>query len=127
MIPEVNIRAEVTVSGTLRCIDNDGARPLTSEEFQDVISRMADHLDDESGITDPSVWGQASNGDMELYFLLPDPAGPPALNQIADIIRRMSDAVGLIWTNDTNTRSEAAGAPLLALKSQHCDFVPGAA
>ena len=77
----VTVQAEVKVSGSLSCIDSDGARPLTPEEFHDVIGRMADHLDDETSITDPTVWGQAATGDMEIYFLLPGMLGAPALNE----------------------------------------------
>ena len=122
------LQAEVTVAGALSCIDSDGARPLTSDEFHDIISRIADHLDDESRITDPSVWGQASSGDMEMYFRLPDPAGPPALNvQIADIIRKMGKAVGLVWASDPKPPSRVDAATMLAQKSQRCDLVPVAA
>lgn len=124
MTPHANLQVEVTISGTLSCIDSDGARPLTAYEFHDIISRIADHLDDESGITDPSVWGQAQSGDTEIYFLVPDPGGPPALSQIAEVVRRMSDAVGLVWANDAIPRVSAGAAMLLAPKSQHCIFVP---
>ena len=118
----------MTVAGALSCIDSDGARPLTSDEFHDIISRIADHLDDESRITDPSVWGQASSGDMEMYFRLPEPAGPPTLNvQIADIIRKMGETVGLVWANDPNPPTGADAATMLAQKSQRCDLVPVAA
>ena len=121
-------QAEVTVAGVLSCIDSDGARPLTSDEFHNIISRIADHLDDESRITDPSVWGQASSGDMEMYFRLPDPAGPPTLNtQIADIIRKMGEAVGLVWANDPTPARRVDAATLLAQKSQRCDLVPAVA
>lgn len=120
-----HLQAEVTVAGALSCIDNDGARPLTSDEFHDIISRIADHLDDESRITDPSVWGQASSGDMEMYFRLPDPAGPPTLNvQIADIIRQMGEAVGLVWASDPSPPNRVDAATMLAQKSQRCDLVP---
>ncbi|MCY4663235.1 MAG: hypothetical protein OXC00_01060 [Acidimicrobiaceae bacterium] len=120
-----HLQAEVTVAGALSCIDNDGARALTSDEFHDIIGRIADHLDDESRITDPSVWGQASSGDMEMYFRLPDPAGLPTLNvQIADIIRQMGEAVGLVWANDPSPPSRVDVATMLAQKSQRCDLVP---
>ena len=119
-----HLQAEVTVAGALSCIDNDDARPLTSDEFHDIISRIADHLDDESRITDPSVWGQASSGDME-YFRLPDPAGPPTLNvQIAGIIRQMGEAVGLVWASDPRPPNRVDAATMLAQKSQRCDLVP---
>lgn len=125
MTMTVQVQAEVTVSGSLSCIDNDGARPMTPEEFHDVIGRMADHLDDETSITDPSVWGQAASGDMEIYFLLPAVAGAPALiEQIAHIIGRMGDAVGLIWANDPRPPTRTEAAPMLEQKSQHLDLVP---
>ena len=122
------LHAEVTVTGTLSCIDNGGARPLTPDEFHDIVGRIADHLDGDSRIADPSVWGQAAGGDMEIYFLLPEVAGPPALNgQIADIIRRMGEAVGLIWANDSTPPTRRDAAPMLAQKSQRCDLVPAPA
>ena len=121
----VRMQAEVKVSGSLSCIDSDGARPLTPEEFHDVIGRMADHLDDETSITDPTVWGQAASADMEIYFLLPVVSGVPALNQqIADVIGRMGDAVGLIWANGPRPPARTEAAPMLAQKSQHLDLIP---
>ena len=127
MTTRENFRAEVTVTGTLSCIDIDGARPLTPDEFHEIISRMADHLGDESGLADPCVSGQARSGDMEIYFLLSDLPGPELNRRIADIIRGLGDAVGLIWANDPNPPSRAGAAPMLAQKSQHCDLVSVAA
>ncbi len=128
MTTKDHLRAEVTVTGTLSCIDRDGVRPLTPDEFHDVMDRMANHLDDEAKITDPCTWGQASTGDMEIYFLLADPVAGPALNRrIADIIRSMSDTVGLVWTNDPDPPSRVDAVPMLVQKSQHCDLVSVAA
>lgn len=120
----ITMQAEVKATGKLSCIDSEGARPLTPEEFHGVVGRMADHLDDEGNITDPSVWGQASSGDMEIYFILPVAAGTPALNeQIAGIIRRMGDAIGLIWANDPSPPVRNGVAPMLDQKSQHWDLI----
>ena len=128
MTDTMQTQAAVTVAGTLGCIDNDGARSLTNEEFHDVIARMADHLDDEPAISDPSVWGQAVNGEMEIYFQLVDRAGgPPALSEIANVMSRMSQAVGLIWSHDPAPSAPAGATPVLVPKSQHCDFVPAPA
>ena len=125
MITEDHLRAEVTFTGTLSCIDGDGARPLTPDEFNDVMDGMADHFDDEAEITDACTWGQAITGDMEIYFLLADPVAGPELNRrIADVIRRMSDAVGLVWANGPERPSRTGAAPLLAQRSQRCDLVP---
>ena len=121
----VTMQAEVKVSGSLSCIDSDGARPLTPEEFHDVIGRMADHFDDETSITDPTVWGQAATGDMEIYFLLPGMLGAPALNeQIAHIIGGMGDAVGLVWANDPRPPTRTEATPMLSQTSQHLDLIP---
>ena len=121
----VTMQAEVKVSGALSCIDSDGARPLTPEEFHDVIGRMADHFDDETSITDPTVWGQAASGDMEIYFLLPAVSGAPALNeQIAHIIGRMGDAVGLVWANDPRSPARTEATPMMSQTSQHLDLIP---
>ena len=61
---------QVSVTGTLTCIDENGARALTADEFHDVMDRIAEHLDNEAEITDPGTWGQASTGDMEVHFVL---------------------------------------------------------
>ena len=121
----VTVQAEVKVSGSLSCIDSDGARPLTPEEFHDVIGRMADHLDDEPSITDPTVWGQAATGDMEIYFLLPGMLGAPALNEkIAYVIGGMGDAVGLVWADDPRSPVRTEATPVLSQTSQHLDLIP---
>ena len=121
----VTVQAEVKVSGSLSCIDSDGARPLTPEEFHDVIGRMADHLDDETSITDPTVWGQAATGDMEIYFLLPGMLGAPALNEkIAYVIGGMGDAVGLVWADAPRSPVRTEATPMLSQTSQHLDLIP---
>lgn len=107
----------VLVKGALSCIDSNGARPMTPDEFHRCIGRMADHLDDETRISDPSVWGQASSGDMEVYFLLPTASGPALNRQIAEILGEMTDAAELIWANDPRPRRTEA-ASILAQTSQ---------
>ncbi len=116
----------VSVAGTLSCVDSSGVRPMTDAEFSDVIWSMADHLDDEAGITDPSVWGQASTGDMKVRFYLRDSAGLPVLDgTINNIIARLTDAVGLLWANNPRPPvAEDASVKLLAATSQHLDLVP---
>ncbi len=117
---------EVSVAGTLSCVDINGARPMTDDEFSEVIWSMADHLDDEAGIADPSVWGQASTGEMKVHFYLRDSARLPLLDgTINGIIARMTDAVGLLWANDPRPPVvKDASVKLLAATSQHLDLVP---
>ncbi len=114
----------VRVTGKLTCIDEGGARPLTGEEFHNVMDRMADHLDDEAEITDPGTWGQASTGDMEVHFVLVDPVGGPELNQrVGSIIRRMGEHVGLIWPTGPAGASRRASGTMLAQTRQICELV----
>ena len=90
---------EATITGTLSCIDRDGSRPMTDDEFTEIIFAIADHLDDVPDITDPGVWGQSSTGDMKVHFFVPDSV-PVLDGKIVDIIGKMMDAVGLIWAKD---------------------------
>ena len=62
---------EVTYEGVLVAVDGDAERKLTSEEFSVAFEQMADRLYEISGLVDPSLWGQASNGQIELEFCLP--------------------------------------------------------
>ncbi len=44
------------------------------------MDRIAEHLDNETGIADPSTWGQASTGEVEIRFMLEAPVvGGPEL------------------------------------------------
>ena len=61
---------EVTYGGVLAAVDGGAERPLTSEEFSAVFERMADKLHDIGGLVDPGLWGQASNGTIEMEFYL---------------------------------------------------------
>lgn len=63
---------EVTYGGLLAAMDGGVERPLTSEEFASVFERMADRLHDIAGLVDPGLWGQASNGRIEMEFYLAD-------------------------------------------------------
>ena len=112
----------VRVAGALTCIDGDGARPLTTDEFHDVMDRIAEHLDDDTRVTDAGTWGQVSTGDMELYFVLAEPAAGPELNQrVGSIIKEMGEAAGLIWANDLEPASGIAG-PVLSQTRQLCEL-----
>ncbi len=115
---------QVSVTGKLTCIDEDGARPLTSDEFHDVMDRIAAHLDNEAEITDPGTWGQASTGNMEVHFILVDPVAGPELNQqVGSIIRRMGEEVGLIWPSAPSGAERSASGTMLAQTRQICELV----
>lgn len=114
----------MSVTGKLTCVDEDGARPLTSDEFHDVMDRIAEHLDNEAEITDPGTWGQASTGNMEVHFILVDPIAGPDLNQqVGSIIRRMGEEVGLIWPTAPSPAARGASGTMLAQTRQICELV----
>lgn len=61
---------EVAYEGVLVAVDGDAERKLTSEEFSIAFEQMAERLHSIDGLVDPSLWGQASNGQIELSFCL---------------------------------------------------------
>ena len=58
-----------------RCVDACGSmdRRLGFEGPQDTMGRIAEHLDNETGIADPSTWSQTSASDVEIRFMLAPP------------------------------------------------------
>ena len=63
----------VTVGGTLRCIDVEGGRPMSAAEFHKTLDRVASYLDNAADISEPTVWGQAKTGVIEITFILHAP------------------------------------------------------
>ncbi len=115
---------QVHVSGTLTCIDENGARALTTGEFHAVMDRLAEHLDDESEVTDPGTWGQATTGDVEIHFVLADSAAGAELNRrVGAILNRMSESVDLLWHATPNAAAPRAPGTILAQKRQICELV----
>ncbi len=115
---------QVSVTGTLTCIDEGGARALTAAEFHDVMDRIAEHLDSEAGITDPGTWGQASTGNVEVHFVLADPVAGPELNQqVGSIIRRLGEEVGLIWPTEPSRATRSVSGTVLAQTRQICELI----
>lgn len=81
---------EVTHEGVLVAVDGDAERKLTSEEFSVAFEQMAEKLHEIDGLVDPSLWGQASNGQIELAFCLSglgntDEATLDAISIIAEV------------------------------------------
>lgn len=62
---------EVTYEGVLVAVEGDAERELTSEEFSIAFEQMAEKLHEIDDLVDPSLWGQASSGQIELAFCLP--------------------------------------------------------
>lgn len=117
-------RVQVRVTGTLTCIDKDGARPLAADEFHNVMDHIAEHLDDEDRITDTCTWGQASTGSLEIDFILADPVAGPELNQqVGSIIERMGEALGLIWPTRPSRDTSSVSGTMLAQTRQLCELV----
>ena len=75
----VAMQLEVTCGGVLAAIEGGVERRLTSEEFSEVFERMADRLHDIDGLEDPGLWGQASNGKIEMEFYLADTGDTAAM------------------------------------------------
>jgi len=122
----VNVdHVQVRVAGLLQCIDADGLRQLSVDEFHDVMDRIAEHLDSEAKITDPSTWGQASTGDVEVCFVLEAPVAGLELNQrIGSLIKSIGDEVGLIWSTRPGASPNHTSGMMLTQTRQVCELTP---
>ena len=89
-------RLEVTYQGILMAIDGDTERMLTNAEFLEAFDQMADKLYELDGLIDPSLWGQASSGRVELEFTLLSANGAKRTAACAlDIITEVGAAGGV--------------------------------
>ena len=87
---------EVTIEAVLAAVDGDVERLPTSREFSDVFDRMADRLYDIDGLVDPGLWGQASNGRIEIQLNYPDACETEATTECAmAVVRDISAAAGI--------------------------------
>lgn len=87
---------EVTYGGMLAAMDGGVERPLTSEEFSSVFERMADRLHGIAGLVDPGLWGQASNGRIEMEFYLADTGDAEAMAaRAAAVVKEVGAAGGV--------------------------------
>ena len=66
-----NTQLEVTVKAVLSAVEGDIERLPTDQEFFAAFDGMADKLYDIDGLVDPALWGQASNGQIELLLCFP--------------------------------------------------------
>ena len=87
---------EVTFEAVLAAVEGDVERVPTSREFLDVFDRMADRLYDIDGLVDPGLWGQASNGSIEIQLNYPDVCETEATTECAmAVVRDISAAAGI--------------------------------
>lgn len=61
---------DVTLTGRLVHCGPNGEAPLTASEFTHILDKIADCLHGE--IDDACVSGQASTGEVEMWFLVPN-------------------------------------------------------
>lgn len=101
---------EVTVEAVLAAVEGGVERAPTSREFLDIMDRMADRLYDIDGLVDPGLWGQASNGRIEIQLNYPDACETEAAAECAmAIVRDVSAAAG-IGVGDRRTLDRQARA-----------------
>ena len=87
---------EVTYGGVLAAIDGGVERPLTSEGFSSVFEKMADRLHGMAGLSDPGLWGQASNGRIEMEFFRADTGDAEAMTaRAAAVVNEVGAAGGV--------------------------------
>ena len=126
---------EVTYEGALMAVNGDAERKLTSEEFSVAIEQMAEKLYEIDGLVDPSLWGQASTGQIELEFCLPrsdiaKKATAHAMAVIAEVTA--AGGIDMDWCGETAPNGEkpaelrgseaansAPGCPQLVLHGVH--------
>lgn len=129
------VHLEVTYGGVLAAIDDGVERPLTREEFSTVFERMADRLHDMAGLSDPGLWGQASNGQIEMEFYLADTGDAEAMTARATAVvnevgaaggvdmsrcgRAAIDVSGSVADDPQSTAIHAEGQPRFVLTAGH--------
>ena len=87
---------QVTFEAVLAAVDGDSERTPTSQEFSETLDRMADRLYDIDGLVDPVLWGQASNGKIEIQLCFPAPDETEAVAACAmAVVHEISLAAGI--------------------------------
>ena len=113
---------EVTFEAVLTALDGDVERIPTRQEFLGVFDRMADKLYDIDGLVDPGLWGQASNGKIEILLNFVDPGEAEALAACAmAVVREVSAAAG-IDMDDCHDAAEPAGEAAAAKRARQQAF-----
>ncbi|MDE0065672.1 MAG: hypothetical protein OXN44_02250 [Acidimicrobiaceae bacterium] len=115
---------EVSYKATLAAVDNDVERRLTSEEFSTAFERMADKLYGIDGLVDPSLWGQASNGEIEIDFYIENSGDTEQMtDRVMSVIAKVAAAGGVDMDRfgdltEHCQRATADDTPLIANHSE---------
>ena len=106
-----NTQLEVTVKAVLSAVEDDIERLPTDQEFFDAFDGMADKLYDIDGLVDPALWGQASNGQIELLLCFPNSGDARAAAARAmSVVREVSAAAGVGLDEDRERVLQTQGA-----------------
>ena len=106
-----NTQLEVTVKAVLSAVEGDIERLPTDQKFFDAFDGMADKLYDIDGLVDPALWGQASNGQIELLLCFPNSGDARAAAARAmSVVREVSAAAGVGLYEDRERVLQTQGA-----------------
>ena len=124
---ESQTRVEITVGGTISCIEDEGGRPLA---FDALVDKIAAHLDSALGVSDPCVWGQGSTGELEISCVLTVAGRASADNPLDQFIRDVCDAGDLMLVDmitaskEPSTHTDSTTPVRWSQKKRHYDLIP---
>ena len=126
---ESQTQVEITVGGTVSCIDEEGGRPLAFDEFDALVDKIATHLDSALGVSDPCVWGQGSTGELEISCVLTVAAPASVDNPLDRFIRDVCDAGDLMLVDmitaskEPPTHTDSTTPVRWSQKKRHYDLI----
>ena len=92
--------------------DEDGTRPLTSDELCEFVSDFADHLIDDERTIDPVVSSDSGTGEIEVVFELARPIADRDTGvEVFDIVQDAGSALGAEWLNDSKRKWQRRKTP----------------
>ena len=113
---------EVTFAAVLAAVEGDVERKPTSQEFSRVFDRLADQLYGIDGLVDPGLWGQASNGSIEIRLTYSGAVETEAATDCATaVVREISTAAGIKMGE---CRGSITRPPAAAALPSACERVP---
>lgn len=94
-------QTEATVRLSVREEDHNGDRPLTSDEMGDFVGDFVDQLEDDERAIGPVVFGDATDGTVQVTFTLTRTISDrDTSTAVFDIIHDAGKALGCEWRND---------------------------
>ena len=94
-------QTEATCRFTVKEDDENGDRPLTSDEMAEFVGDFADYLEDDGRVIDPVVSGDTGLGEVEIVFGFSRPVSDRDTHiAIFDIIHDAGKALGCEWRKD---------------------------